>query len=89
MGYFSIHSKGAWLNGRRHVPEGRAGTSVSSVNMEQAREMTGLDLVLETEPSITNKVKVGAELTFTTTSQSAVFSIVNRIYIWLQCTLER
>lgn len=36
-------------------------------------KMTGLDLVLETEPSITNKVKVGAELTFTTTSQSAVF----------------
>lgn len=45
-----------------------AGTSVSSVNMEQAREMTGLDLVLETEPSITNKVKVGAELTFITGS---------------------
>lgn len=43
--------------------------------MEQAREMTNLDLVLETEPSITNKVKVGAELTFTTTSLSTVFSM--------------
>lgn len=60
-------------NGRLHVPEGRAGMSVSSVNREQTREMTGLDLVLEAEPSITNKVKVGAELTFTTMSQSTVF----------------
>lgn len=53
-------------NGRLRVPEGRAGVSVSSVNMEQAREMTGLDSVLEAESAITNKVKVGAELTFTT-----------------------
>lgn len=41
---------------------------VSSVDMQQAKEMTLLDLVLEAEPDITNKVKVGAELTFTTMS---------------------
>ena len=41
---------------------------VSSVDMQQAKEMTLLDLVLEAEPDITNKVKVGAELPFTTMS---------------------
>lgn len=42
---------------------------VSSVNMKQAREMTMLDLVRGDEPDIINKVKVRAELTFTTMSQ--------------------
>lgn len=32
------------------------------------KELTNLDLVLEPEPAITNKVKDGAELTFTTMS---------------------
>lgn len=53
---------------RRHAPKGKTGMPVSSVNMQQARERTMLDLVLEAEPDITSKVKVGAELTFTTMS---------------------
>lgn len=36
--------------------------------MYQARQMTMLDLVLEAEPDMTNKVKAGAELTFTAMS---------------------
>lgn len=53
---------------RWHVPKGETEMPVSSVNTQQAREITMLDLVLEAEPDITNKVKVGAELTFTTMS---------------------
>jgi hypothetical protein len=35
--------------------------------------MTSLDLVPEAEPAITNKVKVGAELTFATLSTIYLF----------------
>lgn len=35
--------------------------------------MTSLDLVLEAGPAITNKVKVGAELTFITVSHISYF----------------
>lgn len=41
-----------------------------------------MDLVLEAEPAITNKVKVEAELTFTTVSYVYCVLNVNRIYIW-------
>lgn len=50
---------------RSHVPEGKTTRPASSVGMWQARAMTMLDLVLEAEPDITDKVKVGAEPTFT------------------------
>lgn len=46
---------------------------VSSADMQQAREMTMLDSVLEAEPDITNKVKVEAELTFTAKAHISVF----------------
>lgn len=44
--------------------------------------MIGLDLVLEAEPAITNKVKVGAELTLTAMSYIYYVLNVNRNYIW-------
>lgn len=58
---------------RLHGSKGETEMSVSSVDRQQARERTTLDLVLKAEPDIINKVKVGVVLTFTAMSHIKYF----------------